>query len=168
MIEVIIFLIVLSLAGSILWVLPSPSQRRKAALRSKALTLGFSVRFCDKQFTSIVDGEEYLDPLICYASRPVQSKGQDFEITLMKVWKDGEYIWRLDSLRNLSEQTEALVTKRVQDISSIQGVSFFQAGYRFYWLEAASTDELEKVAATLDELWGLINADSGKGKKTVV
>lgn len=163
MIEVIIFVVVLSLAGSILWVFPSPSQRRKGALRSKALTLGLSVRFCDKQFTSVVDGEEYLDPLICYASRPVQSKGGDFEITLMKAWNGGAYIWRLDSLRNLSEQVEALICNRVQEIEAIQGVSLFQSGYRFYWLESASSHELVKIKSELDELWGVIN-DSVNGK----
>jgi hypothetical protein len=156
-IEVVIFFVVFGLAGSILWVLPSPSQRKKAALRTKALSLGLNVRFCDKQYTSIVDGDEYMDPLICYASRPSQSREPDYEVTLMKVWKNGAYIWRLDSMRNLSEEIECLISKRAEEIGIIQGVSFIPSGYRFYWLESASPDELVKLVKELDDLWREVN-----------
>lgn len=159
MIEAIIFMVVLALAGSILWVLPSPGQRRKASLRSKALALGLSVRFSDKTFTTIIDGEEYEDSLICYSSRPVTNGVKDYEVTLMQLWRGKAYEWELKSCRNFSEAAVDVIKNSVDSLGEgkIHGVTLYQSGYRFYWLENTDEQSLIESTRSLGELWERCN-----------
>jgi hypothetical protein len=117
-------------------------------------------------FASMLDGEEYQDALICYASRPEPGKDRDYEMTLMSLLTPAGYQWQVTSCRNVPDTAARYLEQRAGQVckDKIQGLSLLHSGYRFYWLEKIAPGDLSGMKRELDELWKNFDALVGAQK----
>ncbi len=89
---VIIVLLLLSIVGSMLWMMPSPKQRKQAQLRQQAMRTGFQVQMTRMLFPRAI-GESVPDEQSCIAYRLPRHAGERKNRQATIPW----HVFRLDS-----------------------------------------------------------------------
>lgn len=149
---VIGILVALMMIGSILWVRPSPGDRRRMELRQKAMQLGLQVRIERLE----VPGEERPRQLAAYTLRRSLQQREQFDPgkdhwTLLRkqtAFLDelaGEWSW-LVRPKPLPQVPEVFLSQLPE---SVQAIGSTRDGWTIYWDEMGDAEMLEKMTAAL-------------------
>ena len=159
----IIIVVMLSLIGSIMWVMPTPRQRFQAQLRAKAKPMGFQVqmvRLTAPRAAGEVDAEKYS----VMAYRLYRHNMDKKTAALLQPW----HAFRVEAIANdglpdgwswgfgegvLSEASQQLL-KEVIDalptgVSSIESTPIHVTAH---WDEEGTFDDLELIKTQLDRI----------------
>lgn len=147
-------LITLAMAGSVLWVMPSPREKSLTAMRSRALELGMKVRLLDEKLAkSLFYWLEDYRPFVLYEcmlpthARPVSAKARIVRLSV------DEHAHELDANDLLKDSlVQAGVFKGLPETCEALVIS--RAGLAILWRERQvdkdSLQEIDAIKNTLD------------------
>ncbi len=163
---IIIVLILLSIIGSMLWVMPSPRQRVQALLRQQAMRLGVKVKICRVVLPRAL-GETLVDERDCVAYRmprieryrkPRHTAAEPTTWQIFKVrshanaglpqdwsWSQGEGRLEPATLALMAELIEALP-------ADIYGLESTPVGVAVYWEERGTPETVASIQQQLHRL----------------
>lgn len=159
----IIIVVILSLVGSIMWVMPTPRQRFQAQLRAKAKPMGFQVqmvRLTAPRATGEVDAEKYS----VMAYRVYRHNLDKKTAGLMQSW----HAFRVDAIANeglpegwswgfgegvLSEESQQLLKEVIDALpAGVSSIESTPIHITAHWDEKGSFDDLELIKTQLDRI----------------
>jgi len=159
---VIAILITLAMAGSVMWVMPSPREKRLSELRMRALKRGLKVRLLDKNMAAAL--YPWLDnyrPYVSYELPFPAGKSIKLDravVVRMRVDANVHELDLLDPLRvNLVEQGMFELFP-----NTAEALVFYSGGVSVLWTELGDVSEVDRVreglGACIDLNAGVIHA----------
>lgn len=153
---VVAILITLAVMGSVLWVMPSPREKRIIAMRQKAMSLGLKVRLLDQQlagklfpwcedYRQFVLYEKYFQA----SKKNKSAKDKASQSVVLRLSKD--FVpHELDQTHPLQEE---LKRRGVLDSlpDSAEALCVYSGSVAVLWTEKEGLEVLDGLAESLDE-----------------
>lgn len=150
---VIILLVVMMVVGSVVWVRPSPRDKRLAEWRRDAIVAGLKVKLegvaaepKESGIRSDIEGVSY----ILYKIPPVKGDAKKWTVVKAQGWlEDGlpeEWSWYKEESNELASEICSLIESSPLPILAIERTPYLS---RIVWTEAAGSFDPEQLKAFL-------------------
>jgi len=156
---VIAILITLAMAGSVMWVMPSPRDKHLSAMRMRALKCGLKVRLLDEKMASAL--YPWIENYRSYVSYELPfSAGKSMKLgrpVVVRIRTDAN-VHELDLLDPLRI---SLVGQRVFELfpDTAEALVFYSGGASVLWTERGDFSEVDRIREGLE---ACINLDVGE------
>lgn len=147
---VVAILITLAVMGSVMWVMPSPREKRIIAMRNKALSLSLKVRLLDQKMAKkFFPWCEDYRPFVLY-EKYFRSKVDSLTTPLVIRLSDGFVAHELDEVHPIKLKLESRgVLSRLPE--SAEALLFYSGAVAILWKEKEGEEVLQGLSDCLNE-----------------
>lgn len=146
----IVFVVVAMVLAPVMWMMPSPAQKRQVIMRERARKLGLMVNIVDlPQSHRAKTRKEPVEKGVSYSLRIARQKGQRRPHWF--IWRDepeGEPAAAETPPRAIIEKLQSL---RAQMPADMVGLESNDTGYSAYWRERGDSAAVDRIAALLGD-----------------
>ncbi|MCV2402700.1 hypothetical protein OFY17_07370 [Marinomonas sp. C2222] len=151
---IIVLFVVFSLAGSVMWVLPSKRDRDRMSLRLKARKLGLNVQLTSVDLPDKWDKVKESHKVAAYSRyhiKPLEGVTKNVWFLPYEVWKYHSIVdgWWSSSEKDWNEAVKKVLQEKG---ALIKAINIAPEGVTLYWEEKGEEEDLEHLARLVDIL----------------
>jgi len=147
----IVFVVVAMVLAPVMWMMPSPAQKRQVIMRERARKLGLMVNIVDlPQSHRAKTRKEPTEKGVSYSLRIARQKGQQ---------RPHWFVWREDPEGEpaAADAVPAAVVENLQALraqmpADMVGLESNETGYSAYWRERGDSAAVDTIAALLGDV----------------